>query len=57
MMEAASTFETSVHCYQSTRRNIPEDSHLQIHTFLILPLQSLTIKKIPMNFTEILVSL
>jgi hypothetical protein len=28
MMEAASTFETSVNFYQSTRRNIPEDSNL-----------------------------
>jgi hypothetical protein len=28
MMEAASTSETSVNFYQTTRRNIPEDSHL-----------------------------
>jgi hypothetical protein len=28
MMEAASTFETSVNFYQTTRRNNPEDSHL-----------------------------
>jgi hypothetical protein len=27
--KAASTFETSVNSYQTTRRNIPEDSHLQ----------------------------
>jgi hypothetical protein len=27
-MEAGSTSETSVNCYQSTRRNDPEDSHL-----------------------------
>jgi hypothetical protein len=27
MMEAASTSETSVSFYESTRRNIPEDSH------------------------------
>jgi hypothetical protein len=27
-MEAASTSETSVNFYQTTRRNIPEDSHL-----------------------------
>jgi hypothetical protein len=27
-MEAASTFETSVNSYQTTRRNNPEDSHL-----------------------------
>jgi hypothetical protein len=29
MMEAASTSETSINFYQTTRRNIPEDSHLQ----------------------------
>jgi hypothetical protein len=28
MMEAASTSGTSVNFYQTTRRNIPEDSHL-----------------------------
>jgi hypothetical protein len=28
MMEAASTSETSVNFYQTTRRNNPEDSHL-----------------------------
>jgi hypothetical protein len=28
-MEAVSTSETSVNFYQTTRRNIPEDSHLQ----------------------------
>jgi hypothetical protein len=28
MMEAASTSETSVNFYQTTRRNIPEDTHL-----------------------------
>jgi hypothetical protein len=28
-MEAASTSETSVNFYQTTRRNNPEDSHLQ----------------------------
>jgi hypothetical protein len=32
MMEAASTSETSVNFYQTTRRNIPGDSHLQIVT-------------------------
>jgi hypothetical protein len=31
MMEAASTSETSVNFYQTTRRNNPEDSHL--HNF------------------------
>jgi hypothetical protein len=29
-MEAASTSGTSVHFHQTTLRNIPEDSHLQI---------------------------
>jgi hypothetical protein len=29
IMEAASTSETSVNFYQTTRRNNPEDSHLQ----------------------------
>jgi hypothetical protein len=28
MMEAASTSETSVNFFQTTRRNNPEDSHL-----------------------------
>jgi hypothetical protein len=31
MMEAASTSETSVNLYQTTRRNNPEDSHLHTH--------------------------
>jgi hypothetical protein len=30
MMETASSFETSVNFYQTTRRNIPEDSHLYV---------------------------
>jgi hypothetical protein len=34
MMEAASTSETSVNFYQTTRRNIPEDSHLHIISIL-----------------------
>jgi hypothetical protein len=29
LMKAASTSETSVNFYQTTRRNIPEDCHLQ----------------------------
>jgi hypothetical protein len=33
MMEAASTFETSVNFYQKTRRNILEDGHLEIIFF------------------------
>jgi hypothetical protein len=32
MMEAAITYETSVNFYQTTRRNNPEDTHLQIPT-------------------------
>jgi hypothetical protein len=31
MMEAASTSETSVNLYQSTRRYNPEDSHIHSH--------------------------
>jgi hypothetical protein len=34
MMEAASTSETSVIFYQTTRRNIPEDSRIQHLTSL-----------------------
>jgi hypothetical protein len=30
MLETASTSETSVYFYQTTRRNIPEDSHLPL---------------------------
>jgi hypothetical protein len=30
MMEAVNTSETSVNFYETTRRNIPEDSHLHI---------------------------
>jgi hypothetical protein len=30
MMEAVSTSQTSANFYQTTRRNIPEDSHLHI---------------------------
>jgi hypothetical protein len=29
MLEAASASETSVNVYQTTRRNIPKDSHLR----------------------------
>jgi hypothetical protein len=35
MMEAASTSETLVNFYQTTRRNIPEDSHLHFVYYLI----------------------
>jgi hypothetical protein len=34
LVEAASTSETSVHFYQTTRRNNPEDSHLEANLFL-----------------------
>jgi hypothetical protein len=34
MMEAAGTFETSVNFYQTTLRNIPEDSHLVLNIFM-----------------------
>jgi hypothetical protein len=34
MMYSANTTETSVNFYQTTRRNNPEDSHLQQVTFL-----------------------
>jgi hypothetical protein len=30
MMEAVSTSETSVNFYQTTRRNIPDDSHVKM---------------------------
>jgi hypothetical protein len=29
MMDAVSTFETSANFYQTARRNIPQDSHIQ----------------------------
>lgn len=34
MMEAASISETSTYIYQSTRRNIPKDSHQHAGEFL-----------------------
>jgi hypothetical protein len=42
MMEAESTSETSVNFYQTTRRNIPEDSHLHIRRCENLKSQILT---------------
>jgi hypothetical protein len=36
MMEAANTSETLVNFYQTTRRNILEDSHLRGMTFVCL---------------------
>jgi hypothetical protein len=36
MMEAASTSETSVNFYQTTRRNNPEDSHFHSYEIVCL---------------------
>jgi hypothetical protein len=36
MMEAASTYETLVNFYQTTRRYNPEDSHLHTHPTRLL---------------------
>jgi hypothetical protein len=36
LMEAVSSSETSVNIYQTTRHNIPEDSHLHVHIVLFL---------------------
>jgi hypothetical protein len=36
MMEAASTSETSVNFYQITRRNNPQDSHLNDLTLIVI---------------------
>jgi hypothetical protein len=33
MMDSASTSETSINFYPTTRRSIPEDSHLQLVRF------------------------
>jgi hypothetical protein len=35
MMETVSTYETSVNFCETTHRNIPEDSHLQIVNILL----------------------
>jgi cell division protein FtsL len=35
MMEAVSTSETSVNVFHTTRRNIPEESHLQFNVCLL----------------------
>jgi hypothetical protein len=37
MMEAISTSETSINFYETTRRNIPEDGHLQNRFILHTP--------------------
>jgi hypothetical protein len=36
MMEAASTSETSINFYYTTRRNNPEDSNLHVHYYFSL---------------------
>jgi hypothetical protein len=36
MMEAISTYETSVNVYRSTWRNIPDDNQLKIEILLIV---------------------
>jgi hypothetical protein len=41
MMEAASTYETSVNFYQTTRRNNPEDSHFHSRRLENLKSQSI----------------
>jgi hypothetical protein len=37
MMEAVNTSETSVNCYQTTRCNSTEDSHLLSYQYLFIP--------------------
>jgi hypothetical protein len=37
MTDAASTSETSVNLYQTTRRNNPENSHLDVTFWLVKP--------------------
>jgi hypothetical protein len=36
MMETVSTPETSVNVYETTLRNIPEDSHLHLNNYLVV---------------------
>jgi hypothetical protein len=42
MKEAASTSETSVHFYQTTRRNNPEDSHLHTRNAMMTTMTVVT---------------
>jgi hypothetical protein len=44
MMEAASTSETLVNLYQTTRRNNPEDSHLQVTHIVTTILKTMLIR-------------
>jgi hypothetical protein len=49
MMEAVSASKMSVIFYQTTRRNIPEDSHLR----KTLPgIETLTVKSMTKHFTQ-----
>jgi hypothetical protein len=41
MMEAVSSSETSVNIYQTTWRNIPEDSHLHVRICFVALCKSL----------------
>jgi hypothetical protein len=58
MMEAANTSETSVNFYQTTRRSIPEDSHLHVSlliVFITLTVSLLLVKKskaVPLHAME-----
>jgi hypothetical protein len=58
MVEAVSTYETSVNSYQTTRRNIPEDSHLPNKTHLYIGLLHTDNHPLSMNsFFRIVVTL
>jgi hypothetical protein len=50
MMEAPSTYETSVNFYQTTRRNNPEDSHLRTRHRENLKSHELSSRKIVFSF-------
>jgi hypothetical protein len=47
MMEAASTSETSVNFYQTTLRNIPEDSDLQMSVYNLKPRLNASLSCVP----------
>jgi hypothetical protein len=49
MMEAVRTSEISVNFYQTTQRNIPEDSHLHIHHHENLKLDLVIVAKIKIS--------
>jgi hypothetical protein len=46
MMQEASTSETSVNFCQTTRRNIPEDSHLRIFKVSVMILVSAVVEEV-----------